>query len=118
MKIYLAGPMRGIPHFNYPAFHKEAAHLRSLGHEVFSPAESDIEQFGSDISNPEGCEEKAAELGFSRRAVLKKDTAWICDHADAIVLLDGWRNSSGAKAEKALAEALGLRVFGEDLTDA
>lgn len=112
MKVYLAGPMTGIPHFNYPAFHAAAASLRSDGHEVFNPAEHDIEMFGKDISNPTGCAVQAAdEHGFDRRAALKADLAWICDHADAIALLPGWERSSGANAERALANALGLSIL-------
>lgn len=117
MQIYLAGPMSNIPYFNYPAFDAEAKHLRSLGHEVFNPAEHDVATYGADISNPTGSVEQAiAEYGFDRAAALKADLSWICDHADAIVLLPGWEKSSGAKAELALADALGLRVFGPDLT--
>lgn len=112
MKIYLAGPMTGIPHFNYPAFNSAAAALRFEGHEVFNPAEHDIETFGKDISNPDGCAVKAAaEHGFDRRAALKADLSWICDHAEAIALLPGWEKSSGANAERALAVALSLEVL-------
>lgn len=111
MKIYLAGPMSNIPHFNYPAFNEAAARLRADGHEVFNPAEHDVTMFGKDISNATGDVAKAAsDHGFDRRAALKADLAWICDFGEAIALLPGWANSSGAKAEKALAEALGLPV--------
>ena len=112
MRIYLAGPMSNIPYFNYPAFDAEAKRLRDLGHEVFNPAEHDIASHGADISNPTGSEAQAVEeYGFDRRAALKAGLAWICDNADAIVLLPGWENSTGAKAERALAYALNLRVY-------
>lgn len=111
MRIYLAGPMTGIPHFNYPAFHAAAAELRADGHTVFNPAEHDILTYGRDVSNPDGCEKQAAaEHGFDRRAALKADLIWICDNAEAVALLPGWEKSSGACAEKALADALGLQI--------
>lgn len=111
MKIYLAGPMRGIPLFNFPAFNAAAKALRDLGHEVFNPAERDNEHHGTDISagNLTGSEEEAKEKhGFSLRDALAADMEFICRHADAIALLPGWRQSTGAKAEHAAASALGL----------
>lgn len=114
MKVYLAGAMRGIPEFNYPAFHDAARLLRSAGHEVFSPAEADMEVYGTDISkgNVNGCEAQAAkDHGFDIRKALGIDLAWICAHAEAIALLPGWENSKGAKAERATAEALGLKII-------
>lgn len=114
MKIYLAGPMRGIPEFNFPAFMAAAARLRADGHEVFNPAEKDNEKYGTDISkgNHEGREDVAAsQHGFSLREALAADLAWICAEADAIALLPGWFQSKGAKAEFYTAEALGIRTF-------
>lgn len=113
MKLYLAGPMRGIPEFNFPAFHAAAKALRDEGHFVFSPAEKDNERHGTDISkgNHTGDELQASgEHGFSLRVALAADMKFICEEADGIVMLPGWENSKGAKAEKATAEALNLPV--------
>lgn len=114
MKIYVAGPMRGIPEFNFPAFNAATEKLRAEGHTVFNPAEKDNERHGTDISkgNTAGCEETAAkEHGFNLREALGIDLAYICAEADAIALLPGWENSKGAKAERATAEALGLEIL-------
>jgi hypothetical protein len=106
--------MRGIAQFNFPAFHEAARQLRADGHEVFSPAEKDNERYGTDISkgNSDGDETKAAaEHGFNLREAFAVDLMWICQHAEGIALLPGWENSKGARAERAVAEALGLQVI-------
>ena len=112
VKIYVGGPMRGIPEFNFPAFNAATEKLRSEGHVVFNPAERDIEAHGVDISkgNETGCEVTAAEQhGFNLREALCDDLTFICLHADAIALLPGWEKSKGATAELATARALGLQ---------
>lgn len=120
MKIYLAGPMRGIAKFNAPAFDRAAARLRAQGHEVFSPAEQDRKLYGDAVH--EGTTGKLTELesavGFSRREIMKLDMTWICENADAIALLPGWQQSAGANAELTLAKFLGLTVLelGEEYT--
>jgi hypothetical protein len=122
MKIYLAGSMSGIPNFNFPAFNAAAAQLRSDGHFVFNPAERDIERHGGvDISadNPTGDPALAAKThGFSLREALADDTAFICKEADAIAMLPGWENSKGARAEHALAFALGHSIIYLGASDA
>lgn len=115
LKIYLAGAMSGIPFFNFPAFHAAAAKLRAEGYFVFNPAEADIDRSGVDpsILNPTGDPNGSTSQipGLSRRECLAADLAWIAAEGEAIALLPGWENSSGAKAEKALADALNLKVI-------
>lgn len=111
MKIYLAGPMRGYPQFNFPAFDHAAAKLREQGHEVFSPADHDRSRHGADFGKDNIKGDEASSPGFSIREALGADTAWICAHADAIAMLPGWKKSRGATAEHALALALGLDVI-------
>jgi hypothetical protein len=104
--------MRGIPFFNFPAFHDAAKKLRANGHTVFNPAERDEAKHGTDIaSSPVGDLADANAKGFSLRDALGADTAWICAHADAIALLPGWEHSKGATAERALGIALGLEII-------
>ena len=116
MKIYLAGPMRGYPDFNFPAFFEAAARLRADGHVVFNPAERDTNEWGAErLKTATGSEaEVAANLGMAgldlARHCFLEDTRWICTQADAIYCLPGWEKSRGARAERALGEAIGLRV--------
>lgn len=109
-RVYLAGPMAGIPHFNFPRFNAIAAGLRANGHTVFNPAEKDIERHdGVDLSadNPAGSVKEAQEKhGFSLRAALAEDCKFICEQATVIVMLPGWEQSLGAQAEHRLAVAL------------
>ena len=92
MRLYLAGPMSGLPQHNYPAFHRWAAAIRGMGHFVCNPAEL----------NP---------INVSYGQALSVDLAWIIAHAEGVVFMDGWDNSKGCAVEHALARALDLPVF-------
>jgi len=110
MKIYVAGKMRGLPDFGHRAFRDAADKFRSEGHEVFNPVEECERIYGDNVykNNPEGDESRA---GIDPRVVFGNDMAFICDHADIVALLPGWETSKGAIAEKAVADALGLKVM-------
>lgn len=111
MKIYLAGPMSGIPFFNHPAFNAAAAKLREMGHEVCNPAEFDAATYKHTPPESGSVDEAVTGYGFDYRACLKMDLNWILDNAEAIALLPGWEKSKGANAELALARALGLKLM-------
>jgi hypothetical protein len=111
MKVYVAGPMRGIPEFNYPAFNAAAAKLRALGHVVFNPAENDATNNNIPIAGfATGDHDASIAGGFDIRKALGQDLAWICGEADAVAMLPGWEASKGATAERATAIAIGIRV--------
>lgn len=103
MKLYIAGPMRGYPEFNFPEFHRVAADLRARGFEVISPAEMES---SLGVSYEEG-----NSIPYMREA-MRRDTDAICD-CDGVYLMFGWQQSRGACAEKALADAIGLKVLYE-----
>ena len=112
-RIYLAGPMSHIPKFNFPAFHEAAYKLRAMGHEVFNPAEKDIQLYGEVIGESLTGDPKEAmeRYGFNPRTTIRIDLNTIIDWADVLALLPGWTVSSGAVLEKALADYLQLEVW-------
>lgn len=91
-RVYIAGPMTGLPELNFPAFERAAARLRASGYEVVSPHEV--------------CPDKGIEWS----AALRRDIPELCT-CNAVALLPGWERSRGAKLEKFIAEALGMRVI-------
>ena len=100
-RLYLAGPMRGIPMYNFPAFDAEAFRLRRAGFDVVSPAEldrvNDVHEFTDPL--PENWE----------REVMTRDLPAICG-CNGIALLPGWAASAGVQVETALGRFLGLPI--------
>lgn len=41
MKVYISGPMTGLPEFNYPAFFAAAEALEARGYETINPARTE-----------------------------------------------------------------------------
>jgi hypothetical protein len=102
--------MRKRRAFNFPAFMEATSELLQLGHEVFNPAQRDIDT-GFDPLGMTGFEDlNDGTHRFDLREALAADTAWIATQAEALCLLPGWEESSGARAEVALAAALGLQA--------
>ena len=100
-KIYIAGPMRGLPDFNYPKFNQYAQAHRMAGWFVVNPVE-----IGADYGTPDQINADPALLAAVMAAELHA-----LETCDAIYLLDGWQNSEGARKELAAAIAYGLKIY-------
>ena len=91
-RIYLSGPMSGLPGLNFPTFHSMTASLRAVGHTVTNPAEI----------NPEG---------GTWTDCMRRDIAALMD-CDTVATLPGWEHSKGARLEVLIAERLAVTVPG------
>lgn len=107
MILYIAGPMRGLPAFNFGEFDKARDFLKKLGHEPISPADHDREMFPD---HDWDAIDATIPAGFTIEDALQWDFSAIL-RADGIALLPGWENSEGAKAEKFVAEQTGKKVY-------
>lgn len=113
MRVYLAGPMRGRPLYNFPAFHAAARALRRLGVEVLSPAEDDLADGfvpteGMDTATPTTFADNFTEEDF--HAAMRRDLLTVLS-VDAVVVLPGWEGSTGATAEVFVADIVGTQVI-------
>lgn len=91
-RIYVAGPMTGLPKQNFPVFHAAAAMLRGKGAHVENPAEI--------VMPPD-----ADWYDCMRRDIPRLLTC------DTLFLLPGWEASRGANVEYKLAQDLGMTII-------
>lgn len=98
VRVYVAGPMTGLPRWNFDAFAEAAAWLRTRGAEVTSPHEIDL---------ADGFDPDSDGAGFDLRRALERDVEEVLA-ADLVVLLDGWEDSPGALVEVLTAEGAGI----------
>lgn len=109
MRVYIAGPMRGLPRWNFAAFAAAKERWEAAGHHVFCPA-TIATALGYGSEDPAPCEPDTEVCRAHLRHVMLSDILCLTN-ADAIVLLPGWEQSRGATCELAVAQFLGLRVF-------
>lgn len=94
---YLAGPMTGLPEYNFAEFDRVVAELRDNGFEVLSSHE---------IDHGETPETRGSKPhGDYVREDLKH--LLVCD---AIILLPGWELSRGCQVEVKVAQAIGIQM--------
>lgn len=91
MRIYISGPVTGMPDLNRPAFIDAATALRRVGYEVVNPLDNGLPESAS----------YAAHMCADIRMLLE---------CDAIALLLGWEKSRGANLERYIAAVLGMEI--------
>ena len=91
--IYISGPMRGVPDYNYPAFDNAARELRKCGYAVLNPAEN----FGG-VDN------------YVRETYMRLDYYHVLQ-AEHVWVLPNWSQSDGARAEVLVALDCGIPIF-------
>ena len=92
MKLYIAGPMTGVPEYNYPAFERAKIQLHKRGYEVLCPTAI------------------AADRTHSWSWRMRQSLAQVLQ-ADAIAVLPNAACSKGALLELTVARALEMRVL-------
>lgn len=91
-RVYLAGPMTGLPDNNFPAFRAAASHLRAQGLDVENPADNPAPATG-------------AWRDYLRLAIAQ------LVRCDEVRVLPGWQRSRGATLEVHIAHQLDIPVL-------
>ena len=91
MRLFVSGPVTGVPYGNRRAFEDARTALEDIGYRVVLP---------HDVVRDPGC---------PWRDAMRRTIAAMC-LCDAVVTLEGWELSKGASLEVKLARALGIPV--------
>lgn len=99
-KIYITGPMTGLPDYNRKAFAEATAQLRDLGFKVVNPHE--LKEPFLKVNDPD----------YNWRQYLARDiSVLLTDDIEGVVVLPGWDKSRGSVLEIHVAQYMGLKVF-------
>lgn len=110
MKIYLSGPMTGMPHYNVPYFNSAAKYLRAAGFEVTNPVDTDSPELAAAAEQSlDGADEY---VDSQHPSVLGDDVVdLLIGGHDAIVILAEGFQSRGCLTELVAARMAGIPAF-------
>lgn len=102
--------MRGIPLYNFPAFDFAAEAMKKVGLAVVSPANIDRANGFDPRDLPADFDWHQIPPDLDLPTIVDRDLRAL-QQCDGIFMLKGWKGSTGAKAELAVAKWLGLEVI-------
>lgn len=106
LKIFIAGPMRGYPYYNFDKFDAYENFLKDRGIECVNPARISRKFKEVEVNNDINV--------YNEMVRLQQEAEKTCN---AILLLDGWQWSEGVKLEvKTAAENDFQFLLEEDIT--
>lgn len=115
LKVYVAGPMRGHPVWNFASFDEARDLLISRGWDAISPADLDREVWGgcpiTDLELRARVEREVAAWGKAEKIECMQRDLGAVAQCDAIALMPGWEASAGACLELMYAMWLSLSVI-------
>lgn len=91
MKLYISGPMTGLPGLNYRTFNEAEKFLRERGYETSNPAQY-------------------PDTGDTWENYLKRDLKDLLN-CHGVALLPGWQDSKGAMLEHYVGTALAMPAY-------
>lgn len=106
MRVFISGPVTGMPDGNVAAFATAAYRLRRAGHEVYSPVESVPPKLSHEQAMLMCLQELTRDSGtvpvYMGKPILEP-------RYKVMVQLDGWQHCFGAKVEARVADACGIK---------
>jgi len=100
-RIYIAGAISGISNYEYN-FNSAEQYLRRRGFELVVNPVNIADNYSKKLNLP------IPKIPYN--SFFKQDINELM-HCDAVFMLKGWEHSMGAKAEHAVAVALGMEII-------
>lgn len=106
-RVYMAGPMKGVPKLNYPKFMRMTAAGRACHWDVQNPA---------GLGSKGGVLDETFNLASRHpqvQGLVIINGLSLLTTCSTIVLLDGWAASNGSLIELMLANRIGIKAISE-----
>lgn len=101
-RLFVSGPMTGLPDYNLPAFEEAADKLRAAGYGVCNPGRRGV------IRTTSGGTSEASD-SYEWRDYMRAAIRDLLD-CDAVAVLPGWEHSKGSRLEVTIASDLDMPV--------
>lgn len=114
-RLYVAGPMTGIPLYNYPAFETAREKYTARGYDVQTPFDCNSRVWERHYGKPFNPGVDKCDYGDPLLLEMMDEDIRTCIHAHTIVFLEGWIRSRGGRMECVIAHTAGKKLIDDSI---